>query len=84
MCEAIYIGNTHKTFKKKMDGHFSDILRLIKNAQKSDSFDAHFKQNFNDTTSRIDPCKYMEFKEVKKLNPIDAIKKLRNLTTTYV
>ena len=36
MCEAIYIGNTQKTSKKIMDGHFSDILRLLKNGQKYD------------------------------------------------
>ena len=29
MCDAIYIGNTQQT--KKMDSHFSDLLRLIKN-----------------------------------------------------
>ena len=52
MCNAIYIGNTQQTFKKRMDGHFSDLLRLLKNRQKSDSFAAHFKQHFNTTTSR--------------------------------
>ena len=24
MCDAIYIGNTQKTFNKRMDGNFSD------------------------------------------------------------
>ena len=38
MCDAIYIGNTQQTFKKIMDGHFSDLQRLLKNGQKSDSF----------------------------------------------
>ena len=33
MCEAIYIGNTHQTFKKIMDGHFSNLLRLLNNRQ---------------------------------------------------
>ena len=41
MCEAIYIGNTQKKFKKIMDGHFSDIPRLLKNGQKSDSFETY-------------------------------------------
>ena len=31
MCDAIYIGNTHQTLKKIMDGHFSDLLLLLKN-----------------------------------------------------
>ena len=34
MCDAIYIGNTQKTFKKIMDVHFSDLQRLLKNGQK--------------------------------------------------
>ena len=74
MCEAIYIGNTQKKFKKIIDGHFSDLLRLIKNRQKSDSFAAHFKQHFNANTSRTDICKYMTFKVVKELNPVGSMK----------
>ena len=31
MCDAIYIGNTQPTPKKRMDGHLSGILRLLKN-----------------------------------------------------
>ena len=51
MCEAIYIGNTNKTLKKRMDCHFYDLLRLLKNGQKLDSFAAHFEQHFNATIS---------------------------------
>ena len=50
MCDAIYIGNTQQTFKKRMDGHFSNLLRIFKNRQKSDSFAAHFEHHFNATT----------------------------------
>ena len=74
MCDAIYIGNTQQNFKKIMDGHFSDLLRLLNNRGKSDSFAAHFKQHFNTTTSRTDLCKYMTFKVVKQLNPIGVMK----------
>ena len=74
MCDAVYIGNTQQTFKKRMDGHFSDLLRLLKNRQKSDSFAAHFEQHFNTTTSRTDLRKYMTFKVVKQLSMIDAMK----------
>ena len=59
MYNSIYIGNTQQTFKKRMDGHFSDLLRLLKNGQKSDLFAAHFEQHFNITTSRTDLRKYM-------------------------
>ena len=74
MCDAIYIGNTQQTFKKRMDGQFSDLLRLLKNGQKSDSFAVHFKQHFNTTTLRTDLRKYMTFKLVKQLSPIGAMK----------
>ena len=46
MYEAFYISNTHHIFKKRMNGHFSDLLHLIKNGKKSDSFAAHFEQEF--------------------------------------
>ena len=57
-----------------MDGHFSDILRLLKNGQKSDSFSAHFEQHFNSTTSRTYLRKYTTFKVLKQINPIGAMK----------
>ena len=67
ICDAIYIGNTHQTLKKVMDAHFSNLLCLLNNGQKYDSFDAHFEQNFNSTTSSTDLRNYMTFKVVKKL-----------------
>ena len=54
MCDGIYIGSTHQTSRKIINGHFSDILHLIKNGQTSDSFDAYFEQNFKSTISRTD------------------------------
>ena len=57
-----------------MDDHLSDLLRLLKNGQKSDSFAAHFEQKFKTTTSRTDLRKYVTFKLVKQLNPIVAMK----------
>ena len=74
ICDAIYIGNTQQTFKKIMDSHFSDLLRLLKNRKKSDSFAAHFEHNFNPTTSCTDLRKYMTFKVVNQINPIGAMK----------
>ena len=67
-----------------MDGHLSDLQRLLKNGQKSDSFAAHFVQHFNTTTSRTYLRKYMTFKLVNQLNPIGAIKNLRNQIVIYV
>ena len=32
-CNAIYIGNTQQTFKKIMDGRFSDLQHLLTNGQ---------------------------------------------------
>ena len=76
MCDAVYIGNTHQTFKKIMDGHLSDHQRPLKNGQKPDSFAAHFEQHFNYTTSRTDLRKYVMFKILKQLNQIGAMKKI--------
>ena len=33
MCDANYIGNTQQKLKKIMDGHFSNILFILKNIQ---------------------------------------------------
>ena len=57
-----------------MYGHFSNLLRLLKNGQKSDSFAVHFEQYFHSTTSRIDIRKYLAFKLVKQLNLIGPMK----------
>ena len=74
ICDAIYIGNTHQTFKTRMDGPLSDLLHLFKNGQKSDSVAAHSKQHFKATTSCTDLRKYMTFKLVNQINPIGATK----------
>ena len=68
MCDAIYIINTRQTFKKRMDGHLSDLQCLLKNGQISDSFAAHFVHHFNNTTPRTYLRKCMTFKIIKKLN----------------
>ena len=75
MCDAIYIDNNQHTFKKRMDGHLSNLQRLLKNGQKSDSFSAHFVQHFNNNTSCTDLRKCLTFKLIKQLNPIGAMKK---------
>ena len=72
-CDAIYIGNTQQTFKKKKNGHFSDLQRLLKNGQKSDSFASHFVQHFNSTTSHTELRKCMTFKVLNQLNMIGAM-----------
>ena len=75
MCDALYMGNTQQIFKKRMYGNFSNLQRLLKNGQKSDSFTAHFVRHFNNTTSHIDLRKCMTFKVTKQLNTIGAMKK---------
>ena len=54
--------------------HFSDLLSLFKNGQKSDSFAAHFEQHFKANMSRTDLRKYMKFKLVNQRNMIGAMK----------
>ena len=60
-----------------MDSHFSDIISLVKNRQKSYSFAAHFEHHFDATASRTDLCKYMTFKVVKQIKPIGPMKTFR-------
>ena len=57
-----------------MAGHFSDLIRLLKNGQKLYSSAAHFVQKFNSVTSRTYLRKYMTFKLVNQLNLIGAMK----------
>ena len=74
MCGAIYIGNTQQTFNKITDGHLSNLQRLLKNGQKSDSFATQCVQHFNTTTSCTDLRKYITFKVVKHLHLIGTMK----------
>ena len=62
MCDAVYKCNTQKTLKKRMGGHFYDILRLLKTRQKPDSFSSHFEKQFNATTSHTYLLIYLAFK----------------------
>ena len=45
LCDAIYLGNTQQTFKTKMHGPLSDILRLFKKIQNH----THFLPTSNST-----------------------------------
>ena len=45
MWDSIYIGNTQQTFKKRMDGHFSDLQRLLK----TDKNQTHLPPTFYNT-----------------------------------
>ena len=76
--------DTQQTFKKRIDRHFSDLKRLLKNRQKSDSFSAHFVQHFNTTMSGTDIRKYMTFKVANQINLMAQWKHLRNQTVIYV
>ena len=84
MCEAIYMGNNQKTFTKRMGGYFFDLLRFLKNGQKSDSFAVLYGQHFNATMSFTGLRKYMNFKEIKQLHLIGAMEPLVYLTAIYV
>ena len=57
-----------------MGGNFSDILHLLKNGGKSDSFAAHSEQHFSSDTSHTDLRKYMTLKVLQHLKPFSAMK----------
>ena len=73
---SLLSGNNQQTLKQIMDGNLSDIIRLLSNRQKSDSFAAHSEQHFNTTMYRTYLRKYMMFKLVKQLNLIGAMNTL--------
>ena len=78
MCESMNIGNTQQKFKKIIDGHLSNLLHLLKNGQKPDSFAAHSEQHFNATTSHTYLRKCTEIKLLKQLNLVGEMKKITN------
>ena len=49
MCNAIYIGKIQLTLKKRMDGHFSDLQRLVK----TDKNQAHLLPTLYSTLTLI-------------------------------
>ena len=57
-----------------MNGHLSDLLHLLKNGQKLDSFSAHFEQHLNSTLSHIELRRYMTLKLLNQINPIGTMK----------
>ena len=73
MCEAIYISNTQQPQNNIIDGHFYDLLHILKNRKKPVSFPAYFEQQFNATKSHTDQRNHMTFKVVKQLKPIVAM-----------
>ena len=76
MCDDIYIGINKQTLKKRTGGHFSDLLRLLKNIQISDSFAAHFEQKFESNTPCTDLRKGVLFRVINHINPIFEMKKI--------
>ena len=70
----LLMGNTHHNFNKRMDNQSSNVQHILNKRQKSDSFDAHFKQHYKFTTSRMELSKCMMLKIVKHINPIVSMK----------
>ena len=71
---AIYIGRTQKTPKKRIEAHFSHVLSLVINGQKSDPFTDHYKKHFKYTIPIADPHMCMMFKIFNHIDTIRAIK----------
>ena len=52
----VYIGNTHRNFKKRMQEHFGDVRDLQKGNKRSDSYAKHFAKvlsNFKESTTAL-------------------------------
>ena len=62
MFDSIYIFNTQQKTRKIMYFHLSDVQRIIKKWQIPDSYDAHYKQHYKSTTSRINFHNFIAFR----------------------
>ena len=51
-------------FMKILDSHFSKVQGIIKNRQKLDSFDIHYKKHLKTTASCTDLRKFIKLKVV--------------------
>ena len=69
LCDGIYIGNTQKNLKKRMDGHFSNVRFLLKTI-KFRIYNQHFKSN----TSLTYLYMYMLLNSVNQISTIGEIK----------
>ena len=72
----IYIGNTQQKLKKRMQQHFTEVKRLHNRGERSDSFAAHFAeqyQNFEEITPRM-IRNNTTFSVIWKGNPISTVK----------
>ena len=52
-------------FTKILDSRFFKIQGIIKNRQKTDSFDIHYKKHLKTTASFTDQCKFTTLKVLK-------------------
>ena len=57
-------------FMKILDSHFSKVQGIIKNRQKLDSFDIHYKKHLKTTASCTNLRKFMTLKVVKQIKSI--------------
>ena len=73
-CNAICIRNTQQSLKKKMEGHFLDVQKLITEGMILDSFTKHFAQHFDSEPSWKKLCDNMKSEILSKLNPIGVMK----------
>ena len=84
MCDSIYKGSTKQTFKRIMYVHLSNVHRILKTVQKSDSFASNYKQHFKSNTSYTYLHNFLTLKLVQHLHLIGEIKSLTKTVLIYV
>jgi hypothetical protein len=74
LCEAFYIGNTQQALKKRMDGHYVDVQKLVTKGIHSDSFARHFAKHFETKPSPRQLRESIDFDILWAANPISVVR----------
>ena len=61
-------------FKKRTEQHFQDVAPKVANIKNSDSFAAHFAENFTQKPSPQQCREFMSFNILSMVNPIGSMK----------
>ena len=71
-----YIGNTGKSYKERMQGHFNDVKKLVERGESSDTYAAHFGEQLQNFKT-VNPNKQRNSitgSIIWQGNPISAVK----------
>ena len=82
-CLSVYVVNTKKTLKKRMEQQLQDADQKVQYDKNSDNFAAHFAQNFNQKPTPPQCREIMKPEILSTINPIGSNKNGVNLHVSY-